>query len=506
MLNEYQNATFPEPRPFQHAAHEAVRTGFKAGHKNQLIMAATGAGKTFLAHRIAHATLKNNKRVLFLCDRTALINQTSGSADQYGLSDHGILQASHPRRNDESPYQIASIQTIQKRGFFPKSDLIIIDEAHSMYKDVTEYASSTKSFVIGLSATPFTKGLGKVYSNLINAATMDELTKSGVLVPMRILSCTRTNMEGAQTVGGEWTDKAAGERGMEIIGDVVSEWLQHGENRKTIAFGSNIAHCKELCQKFMDAGVMAALYTSQTTSAERELILKEYNKPDSYIKVLISVEALAKGFDCPSVSCIIDARPLRKSLSTAIQIWGRGLRSAPAKADCLLLDFSGNIVRFMADYEQIYFNGLDKLDDGEKLEKEPRKENDKKEGNGCPACGHKPFVNRCVSCGHQKEVLSNVITLNGKMFELELGKKALKQASYANSDAELWAQIATYAKAHSTPDKQEGRAFHLYNKITGKYKDPSWTVANAPSMIPSVALAKKIRSLNIAYVKARRSA
>ena len=120
MLNEYQNATFPDPRPFQHAAHEAVRDGFKAGHKNQLIMAATGAGKTFLAHRIAHATLKNNKRVLFLCDRTALINQTSGSADQYGLSDHGVLQASHPRRDDESPYQIASIMIKSDFGKKPR--------------------------------------------------------------------------------------------------------------------------------------------------------------------------------------------------------------------------------------------------------------------------------------------------------------------------------------------------------------------------------------------------
>ena len=43
----YASTSFPEPRPFQQAAHEALRQGFREGHKNQLIMAPTGAGKTY---------------------------------------------------------------------------------------------------------------------------------------------------------------------------------------------------------------------------------------------------------------------------------------------------------------------------------------------------------------------------------------------------------------------------------------------------------------------------
>ena len=82
------------------------------------------------------------------------------------------------------------------------------------------------------------------------------------------------------------------------------------------------------------------MFCADTTKAEREAILKEYRKPDSAIRVLISVEALAKGFDVPDVGCVVDCRPLRKSLSTAIQMWGRGLRSSPetGKTDCILLD------------------------------------------------------------------------------------------------------------------------------------------------------------------------
>ncbi len=82
----YASTTFPEPRPFQKSAHDALRQGFREGHKNQLIMAPTGAGKSYLGHRIAHEALIKGRKVVFLCDRTTLINQTSKSADAYGLA------------------------------------------------------------------------------------------------------------------------------------------------------------------------------------------------------------------------------------------------------------------------------------------------------------------------------------------------------------------------------------------------------------------------------------
>ena len=99
--------------------------------------------------------------------------------------------------------------------------------------------------------------------------------------------------------------------------------------------------------RFNAQGVNAELWTSETSHEDRENILKEFKKPDSRIRILLSVDALAKGFDVQDVGCIIDARPLRKSFSTAVQMWGRALRSSPdtGKKDALLLDFSGNIQR-----------------------------------------------------------------------------------------------------------------------------------------------------------------
>lgn len=495
----YQSAQFPTARPFQDVAHQKLRDGVAQGHKNQLLMSPTGSGKTFLGLRLAHEALRKGKRAIFVCDRTTLIDQTSATADRYGLSAHGVIQSSHWRTDYSRPFQIASAQTLARREW-PDADLIIVDEAHTQLKAWTEHIPKCRAVVIGLSATPFSTGLGKLFSNLVNATTMHELTQSGVLVPMRVMSCTTADMTGAETKGGEWTENAAATRGMEIVGDVVSEWTKYGEGRKTIVFGATIAHCNELCRQFIEAGVMASVFCADTTKAEREAILKEYRKPDSAIRVLISVEALAKGFDVPDVGCVVDCRPLRKSLSTAIQMWGRGLRSSPetGKTDCILLDHSGNILRFAEDYTDIFYNGLAELDMGEKLDKAIRKEPEENDLKGCPSCGFKPFKKRCMSCGFEIEKPADIEQLPGEMREVVIGK-----AKAAENHQHLWQQVCAYARAHSAPDKQQGRAAHIFKDVVGTWPPRSWDFHSTPGAEISRALMNKIKSKNIAFSKGR---
>jgi superfamily II DNA or RNA helicase len=461
-------------------------------------MAPTGAGKTYLGLRICNEAMQKGKRAVFLCDRTTLINQTSEVADAYGLSEHGVIQANHWRRQPEMLLQVASAQTIAKREYWPQLDVLVVDEAHTQMKVWTEYAMQSGAAVIGLSATPFSNGLGKIFTNLINATTMHDLTESGVLVPMRIFSCTKPDMTGAATKGGEWTDKAAEEREMGIIGDVIGEWKTFAENRKTIVFGSTIKHCEELCKQFITEGVMAAVFTSETTAKEREDLLTEYRKPNGSLRVLISVEALAKGFDVPDVGCVCDARPLRKSLSTAIQMWGRGLRSHPGKKDCYLLDFSGNIVRFAEDFSDVFFNGLDKLDDGEKLDRTIRKDEDF-EMKGCPKCSYKPFHKRCMGCGYERPAKIMEDAKHGIMAEIFIGEGKNKKKLADNAE-HLWHQVVRYAKEHSQPANQQGRAYHLFRKITGY--DPIWQFSKAPMVEINRNVANKIAQFNTAYRKA----
>lgn len=495
----YGSASFPEPRAFQSTAHDALRQGARAGHRCQMLMSPTGSGKTYLGMRVAHEALLKGRRAIFVCDRTTLINQTSDVAFSYGLSAHGVVQSNHPLYNPRHPFQIASVQTLARRAW-PDADVIIIDEAHTQYAAWVDHIQTCRAHVIGLSATPFSTGLGRLFTNLVNAATMHDLTQQGVLVPMRIMSCTQVDMRGAATSGGEWTDKAAEERGSQIIGDVVAEWQRHGENRKTIVFGPTIDYCAQLCGQFNNAGVMAATFTGETPDSERKALLDEFRKPDSMIRVLISVEALAKGFDVKDVSCVVDCRPLRKSLSTAIQMWGRGLRCSPetGKADCLVLDHSGNIIRFAEDFEKIYYDGLDALDAGEKLDKVIRRDEEDKEPKGCPSCGAKPFFKRCIACGFEIVKQPLVEAIPGQMREVMLGKKKM-----ADDHRHLWEQCATYARGHSTPEKQQGRASCIYRDIVGDWPPKSWRIENTDNVVVSANVLNKIRANNIRFAKSR---
>lgn len=493
---------FPEPRPFQEIAHRELRAGAKGGP--QILMAPTGAGKTYCGLRICNEALARGKRVLFICDRKTLINQTSAVADKYGMQTHGILQADNPRMALHRPFQIASAQTIQARGMADDFDVVVVDECHTLIKAVTAFIASTKAAVIGLSATPFTKGLGKHYKRVVNAATMDELTRQGILTPMRILSCKRPDMTGAKTnSAGEWTPKEAETRGLGIVGDVVLEWTKHAADLKTIVFGPTILHCEELVKQFAAAGVRAATFTAETTDGERNALLQEYRRPDSTLRVLVSVEALAKGFDVPDVGCVVDCRPLRKSLSTFIQMIGRGLRCSPGKTECLLLDHSGNVIRFADDFADIYFNGLASLDDGEKLDKEARKD-EEHQPKACPSCGYKPAGKRCVRCGFEPLRKSLIDHDAGEAEEIEILQGAHR---YADSRRALYDAVATYEKARAErrgSGNPKGATAHRYRELTGNWPPSSFLFEAAPYTVPSKALQGKLRSLEIAYAKSRK--
>jgi hypothetical protein len=337
-----------------------------------------------------------------------------------------------------------------------------------------------------------------LFATLVNAATMDLLTRQGCLVPMRVFSCTRPDMEGAKVVAGEWSDDVAAEREMAIIGDVVAEWCKFGENRKTIVFGATIAHCEEMAKQFLAAGICAQVFTSHTTDTERKALLKEYRKPDSEIRVLISVEALAKGFDVRDVGCVVDCRPLRKSLSTAIQMWGRGLRASPetGKVDCLLLDHSGNILRFAEDYTNIFYNGLDALDAGEKLDKVAREE-PKDKAKGCPGCKAIPFARKCMQCGYEVRKDSMIEMLPGQMREITLGKSKTPIPVDA-----IWQQACTYARSHSKPERQAGRAANIYRDIVGTWPPRAWGFEATPNVPMNREVLRMIQYKNIAYAKA----
>lgn len=165
----------------------------------------------------------------------------------------------------------------------------------------------------------------------------------------------------------------------------------------------------------------------------------------------------------------------------------------------LLVHNSGNIIRFADDFTDIFFNGLDALDMGEKLDKAIRKDKPEDEAKGCPSCGYKPFAKRCMACGYEYQAPALVEAFPGEMREVTLGKNKL-----ADDHMHLWQQVCTYARAHSVPEKQSGRAWHLYQKITGRAPPKSYLFHDTPNVEITRNVRNKITSLNMDYVAARR--
>lgn len=339
---------------YQSQAVQALRDNIAKGIRKQVLCAPTGSGKTVMAAYLLKAAHAKGSRAYFLCDRVALINQTSALLDHYGIP-HGVVQASHWRNRPDELIQVASQQTLERRGWPVGVDLMVVDECHTMRQQTTDQIKKTSAVVLGLTATPFTPGMGQVYEDIVSVTTTNKLIDDGRLAPFTIFAPATIDMDGAKVVGGEWTDAVAAERAMRIVGDVVENYLKFGQGRKFIAFGATVAHCEQMQRELMNAGVRCELYTAYTSDTEREAILNEYRKPNSQIRGLISVAALAKGFDVPDVSCLIIARPLKSSKAEHIQIIGRGLRADPSDPDkkCVIIDHAENCVRFgafMADF------------------------------------------------------------------------------------------------------------------------------------------------------------
>lgn len=486
-----------ELRQYQIEAILTIRELIRRGKKNILVCAPTGAGKTRIAACIIYLAKQKGSRSAFVVDRVNLVDQTSATFDDYKI-DHGVMQSAHWRFRPYERVQVCSAQTLARRQW-PEAQMIVIDEAHTITTVTRCRIEPRDTTALGLTATPFTKGLGKLYDAVVNVATTNTLIDQGHLANYRIFAASEPNMEGVPVVGGEWDEQEASNRAMEVVSDCVAEYLKHGNGRKFICSAVDCAHVEELHRQFAAAGVICAAYTYKVRDDERADIVKEFRKPDSYIRGLITVTAASKGFDVPDIGVVIMARPLRKSLAEHIQFFGRGLRAHPGKDECLVLDHSGNSARFWNEWTQFFETGVLELDDGRKAAKSVKATGDLEDRmRKCPQCKHlhmpMPF---CPECGHEYPKRQAVKHVAGTLAELVASgdRRALT--------AELWPRVVAYAREKRTGDAARKMALALYRKLTGQW--PSADFDSTQDAPISKEVANKIRSLNIAYAKARRN-
>ncbi|HEX5592087.1 MAG TPA: DEAD/DEAH box helicase family protein [Solirubrobacterales bacterium] len=398
-------------RPYQRRAIR--RVGERFGEQNQrgaLVVMATGAGKTRTAIALVDQMMRAGwvKRVLFLADRLALVNQTVGAFKTH-LPDATTVNLV-TERSAEGRVYVSTYPTMTGRigeaeageekrfgpGFF---DLVIIDEAHrSVYQKYRAIFSYFDSLLLGLTATPKdevdrnTYGLFNLEPGVpTDAYDLDEAVADGFLVPPRAISvplkfplkglryADLSEEEQEQWEEQDWGDEEVPE---EVSADAVNRWLFNtdtvdkaletlmtrghrvaGGDRlgKTIVFAKNIQHAEFITERFdanypEHAGNFARVITHKTSYAQS--LIDDFATRDKGPHIAISVDMLDTGIDIPEVVNLVFFKPIR-SRTKFWQMLGRGTRLCPDlfgpgddKRDFYVFDCCDNIAFFNQEIEE----------------------------------------------------------------------------------------------------------------------------------------------------------
>jgi superfamily II DNA or RNA helicase len=401
-------------REHQVAALDALRHSLATHHRRPMLQMATGGGKTLLAAAIIGRAYDKGNRATFVVPALSLIDQTWQRFAAAGIHPRlmGVIQSDHPATDAMRPIQIASVQTLARRQF-PSCELVVVDEAHIAHRTIFRWMADRPELpFVGLSATPWTSGLGRHYDDLIVGATTADLIAKGFLSPFRVYAPSHPDLSGVSTVAGDYHEgQLADAMGQpDIVADVVKTWLELGENRPTLCFGVNRAHARKLQDEFEAAGVPTSYVDAFTEREGREAVREAF--ADGRIKVVCNVGVLTTGVDW-DVRCLILARPTKSEI-LYVQIVGRALRTAPGKADAIILDHGDTALRLGLPTDIQH----DRLSAGrESLSGSRSREAAPKLPKECPKCHYvKPAgIHICPSCGFAPERQSDVVVGDGSL-------------------------------------------------------------------------------------------
>ena len=434
-----------ELRDYQVEAIDELREAVRDGHQRVVMQAPTGAGKTLVGAALIDSALRKGKRVLFVVPALSLIDQTVGVLQAEGVDDVGVMQAMHEMTDGRCKVQVASVQTLSKRQF-PEADIIIIDEVHRWFrfygKMILDPAHKGKP-IIGLSATPWTRGLGSYFTKLLQPVTTQALIDDGWLSDFKVYAPSSPDLSNVRTVAGDYHEGDLGVvmNEQKLVADVVQTWLEKAQGRPTLCFAVDCAHARALQEQFIRAGVSADYQDAYTKSEARHLIRARFHSGET--QVVCNIGTLTTGVDW-DVRCIVIARPT-KSEMLHVQIIGRGLRTADGKDHCLILDHSDNHIRlgFVTDINH------PELDDGRERRAKQKTEDTIALPRPCVGCKAllPPKTKVCPACGFEHQPRNGaIVCADGELLEIDRTTRQPKPPKTAREELLEMSQQSVYSQ------------------------------------------------------------
>ena len=327
-------------------------------HWRNLVVAATGTGKTVMAASDykSFAEQHDRARLLFVAHREEILRQ-SLQTFRHVLCDYNFGEkwfAGEEPANYEHVF--ASKDTLNNRLeelHLPADyyDYIIIDEVHhvaaSSYRKIINYF--TPKILLGLTATPERmdgEDITQDFDGTISAEIrLDDALNKGLLAPFHYYGITdsvdysEVAWEKGQYVASELSRiYTANDSRTAVILQSLQRYLTDVRNVRALCFCVSQEHAKYMASKFILCGLKAAFLTSENEPMRAPLYRRLKNKEINYLFV---VDMFNEGVDIPEVDTILFLRPTN-SLTVFIQQFGRGLRKAEGKTHVNILDYVGN--------------------------------------------------------------------------------------------------------------------------------------------------------------------
>ena len=401
-------------RDYQASAVDAIYAFFAQRRgEAPIVVAPTGSGKSVIIAEFCRRALADypETRIMMATHQRELIQQNfQALLRMWPGAPAGIYSAGLGRRQARAQILFAGVQSVHRKAReIGHVDLMLVDEAHLIPRSSsTQYGRLIDSLrtinpamkVIGATATPYRLDSGLLHTGddaIFDGVAYDiavaMLVQRGYLSPLiskRPGAVFDTN--GLHKRAGEFIESEMMARfgGDEATDAAVAEVIALGADRKSwLAFCISVAHAEKVRDAMRDHGISAEMVTGDTPTMERDRLLRQFKAGE--IRCLTSVAVLTTGFDAPAVDLIAMLRPTA-STGLYVQMAGRGMRIAPEKENCLVLDFAGNVLRHgPVDAIEVH---------------------DKKKGAGegdgeapvkvCPACESIILIaaRECTDCGH----------------------------------------------------------------------------------------------------------